>query len=402
MIVTSVNPRSWQEDLPSERARLVRLCARLTGSYDAAEDLAQETLYETWRRADSVRDAEAWRSFASGVAKNVCLRWQRQQGKEAARRAPLAESLNDSVATDDEADPLAALEQAERADLLDRALGALPTVARDLLVQRYVEERPMDEIGARHGLNENALNVRLHRSRAALRRLLLSPTYRAEVAAYGLTNGISADKMEWQETRLWCPRCGVHRLSGRFITDPAAPFFRVHCPGCKELLGPDFSSLHASLDFQKVLGGVKGFKPALNRVHAWWWQHEQRAVRDRHVSCGTCGKDAPVVFSPPPGTPAYLARHLAFFVHCQHCGRIMGPSPLGIAMMHPEAQSFWKRHPRIRGSVPEGNLRLENGRVGVVSRFESVTDRAAIEFLSVRNTAEILEVHVQEGQGNKI
>src|SRR5690242_6140314 len=86
MIVTSVHSRSWREDLPSERARLVRLCARLTGSYEAAEDLAQETLYETWRRADNVRDAEAWRSFVSGVAKNVCLRWQRQQGREAARR----------------------------------------------------------------------------------------------------------------------------------------------------------------------------------------------------------------------------------------------------------------------------------------------------------------------------
>ncbi|MBA2678430.1 MAG: hypothetical protein H0U76_08565, partial [Ktedonobacteraceae bacterium] len=29
--------------LPLERARLVRLCARLTGNVDAAEDLAQET-----------------------------------------------------------------------------------------------------------------------------------------------------------------------------------------------------------------------------------------------------------------------------------------------------------------------------------------------------------------------
>ena len=32
--------------LPSDRARIVRLCARLSGDLDAAEDLAQETLVE--------------------------------------------------------------------------------------------------------------------------------------------------------------------------------------------------------------------------------------------------------------------------------------------------------------------------------------------------------------------
>jgi hypothetical protein len=71
-------------------------------------------------------------------------------------------------------------------------------------------------------------------------------------------------------------------------------------------------------------------------------------------------------------------------------------------MMHPQTQRFWKRYPRIRGNIPECNLRLENGRAGVVARFESVTDRAAIEFLSARDTAEILEVHVQNGPGSKI
>jgi hypothetical protein len=37
---------SVQAEAMLERARLVRLCARLTGNVDAAEDLAQETLLE--------------------------------------------------------------------------------------------------------------------------------------------------------------------------------------------------------------------------------------------------------------------------------------------------------------------------------------------------------------------
>jgi DNA-directed RNA polymerase specialized sigma24 family protein len=38
-----------EQAFPEERARLVNLAARLTGSPDVAEDLAQEALMEAWR-----------------------------------------------------------------------------------------------------------------------------------------------------------------------------------------------------------------------------------------------------------------------------------------------------------------------------------------------------------------
>ena len=48
-------------------------------------------------------------------------------------------------------------------------------------------------------------------------------------------------------------------------------------------------------------------------------------------------------------------------------------------------------------------LRLDNGRIAVVARFEGVNENAAIEVLSARDTAEILEVHVEgEHGGSKI
>jgi DNA-directed RNA polymerase specialized sigma24 family protein len=42
---------SWDLALHAERARLVHLCAYLTGNGEAAEDLAQETLVEAWRHS---------------------------------------------------------------------------------------------------------------------------------------------------------------------------------------------------------------------------------------------------------------------------------------------------------------------------------------------------------------
>jgi DNA-directed RNA polymerase specialized sigma24 family protein len=50
------HPLPHDAALLGERARLVRLCARLTGDWDAAEDLAQETFVEAWRALDRLRD----------------------------------------------------------------------------------------------------------------------------------------------------------------------------------------------------------------------------------------------------------------------------------------------------------------------------------------------------------
>jgi DNA-directed RNA polymerase specialized sigma24 family protein len=46
---------SLETSLGLERARLVRLCAKITGDGIIAEDLAQETLLEAWLHIDSLR-----------------------------------------------------------------------------------------------------------------------------------------------------------------------------------------------------------------------------------------------------------------------------------------------------------------------------------------------------------
>ena len=121
----------WGE---SERRRLVRLCATLSGSRDAAEDLAQETLLEAWRNLHKLHDPAGADRWLSAIARNVCLRWARGRGRDADRLAP----LTDDDAAPDDLDVEVELERAELAELLDRALGLLPARTRDVLVQRYV------------------------------------------------------------------------------------------------------------------------------------------------------------------------------------------------------------------------------------------------------------------------
>lgn len=123
--------------LPAEWDRLVRLCGNLSGNADAAEDLAQETLIEAWRHADKLRNPEAHRQWLSGIARNVCRRWARSRGRDAARWERLAQH-NDPIISDGSQQQATspeleiALERDELADLLDQALALLPTSTRDV------------------------------------------------------------------------------------------------------------------------------------------------------------------------------------------------------------------------------------------------------------------------------
>jgi hypothetical protein len=60
--------------LPFGRERLVRLCATLSGSPDAAEDLAQETMIKAWRHGGQLREPAARSSWLAGIARNACRR----------------------------------------------------------------------------------------------------------------------------------------------------------------------------------------------------------------------------------------------------------------------------------------------------------------------------------------
>lgn len=376
-----------------ERVRLIRLCAALAGDAAIAEDLAQETLLEAWRQRRKLRDAEGRWPWLAAIARNVCRRWRSRRASEAGRSA--LPGPGDAPDCEDRLpDPFdleLALERDELAALLDRALALLPPQTRAVLVARYIGESSHAEIAARLGLSPEATRVAVHRGKLILRRLLLDEL-REEAAAYGLAAGGDGT---WRETRLWCPLCGQRRLRGRWDRSPRTGQFVLTCPGCcpDPALGAVSATAFGDVPaLSGLLGGGGGWRAALARVMVSTRADFLRGLRDGGGPCPKCGHPAPV----RPVAPAHWAssRHVGHHAHlaCAACRITPNAALAGMALALPEAQQFWRRHPRLR-LLPERAI-LAEGRPAILTTFESLTAPARIEVLSAPGTYETREVRV--------
>jgi RNA polymerase sigma factor (sigma-70 family) len=387
--------------LAGERARLIRLCARLTGSVDAAEDLAQETLLEAWRNLYKLydhEDAEGRAKWLSAIARNVCMRWTRNRGHDLAHLITLhAEpdeeetSIEDVVAGDDDIE--IELERDELAQLLDRALAYLPPATRDVLIERYIHESPYAEIAQRLGLSEDALVQRLHRGKLALRRVIT--THMSEEArAYGFS--ASMEENGRQETRIWCPLCATSRLIT--YVDPATNVTCFTCPRCWQIAGHLDTRLYA---------GIHNPKSILNRqLHSlgnYYWQ----AISAEQGTCPLCGHATSLRIYRLQDIPPRLFRDIPPSLQREGLLRLF--SPCGIQILCPscrydesnhlsllildrfEVQHFWRQHGRMQWLPPQ---EIEyDGRPAILSSFQSPDEQARIDVISQRETLKVLKVY---------
>ncbi|MGH2560339.1 MAG: RNA polymerase sigma factor [Thermomicrobiales bacterium] len=388
--------RNAREELsPAERAWLVRLCARLTGDAQTAEDLAQETLLVAWRQESALRDPARRAAWLAGIAHNMSRHWYRRQARERTHVAPTRTLFGiDGFESDtqyaDDWDIEAVLERRELVDLLDRALALLPAETREVLIRRYVNEWPHAEIADRLGVSEQAVWMRVHRGKLLLKRAL-TDDLRSEAVAHGL---VAPEADDWRETRIWCPACGERRLVGRFADGND---LQLDCIGCRLIapLGLARSTVlrtrgiefYGGVRATELLRGVKGFKPAYNRVHAWLHETFRDGFAERTAICLWCGGAA----SLRTGREAFLGLHQIQAV-CRQCGQV---SEIGAvtarAVATPEGRAFWREHPRIR-VLPDREVEVA-GSPAIVAGVESVTTAARLDVLFVRDTLQIIGVH---------
>jgi RNA polymerase sigma factor (sigma-70 family) len=362
-------------ELTRERPRLVRLCGMLTGNVEAAEDLAQETLLAAWRLHTSLREREALFPWLAAIARNLCLRHRRTVAREAMRRAPHSSllGLGDAPALEiaDGIDIEFELERSELADLVERALDALPLETRMVLRALYIEDRPHAEVAEQLGVSEGAVAMRALRGKEAVRTHLAGELAN-EAQTFGLPCTQAARPLP---SRIWCPFCGTARLTYR--TSAAGTDIEFNCSACRTLTS-DRSAWY--------LPEVRGPRRSLTRMQREAHRYFRSALADGRAICVCCGRQATLESTLPP---EYEGRTMpGIHVRCTGC-RAVSCQPLpGLIAALPEVERFWREQGRIRMRPIERVI--FQGRPAMLTTFEAVTSTSRLEVVSEAGTFAVL------------
>jgi RNA polymerase sigma factor CnrH len=145
-----------------------RLVFRLLGWRDGGEDVVQEVFlsaWAAWSRFPKAGNAEFW---LKRIAVNKCRSRLRRQ----AVRARWFGWLRTLPPEQPQAVSENSLEKEECASRVRRAIQSLKPPYREVTVLHYLEQMNVDEIAQVVGGRKNTIEVRLHRARQQLEKLL--------------------------------------------------------------------------------------------------------------------------------------------------------------------------------------------------------------------------------------
>lgn len=158
---------------------LLNIAFRMTGVYEDACDIVQDSLIAAWQKIGDFRgDAKISTWLTAIVVNHSRNRLQQRQQREKrdiySLNAPIPGGDRDSM-PDPPSDALSALEQMEAAELhrfLRRCIDALTQEFREVLVLRNMQELAYDEISNALQMREGTVKSRLFRARDAVKECL--------------------------------------------------------------------------------------------------------------------------------------------------------------------------------------------------------------------------------------
>ena len=152
-------------ELVHEHLNLVYSAAlrEVNGDGALAEDVSQAVFTELARKAPRLLGHPSLAGWLYTTVRRVAANWRRAD-QHRQRREEEAQSMKELLSEDS---PNEAWQQIR--PVLDDALHDLNEADREAVVLRFLEDRPLREVGARLGLNENAARMRVDRALEKLR-----------------------------------------------------------------------------------------------------------------------------------------------------------------------------------------------------------------------------------------
>ncbi|MFN8643294.1 MAG: sigma-70 family RNA polymerase sigma factor [Candidatus Binatia bacterium] len=169
--------------------RLLATARRMLGNEDDAEDALQEALLSAFRHVGQFAGQARLSTWLHRIVVNAVL--MRMRSRRARPERSIEDLLPrfvedghwaDRVGGDDEPSDVR-LERRESRQLVRRCIAELPESYRIGITLRDIEELDTDETAQRLGITANAVKIRLHRARQALRTLIERATAAGTPAA---------------------------------------------------------------------------------------------------------------------------------------------------------------------------------------------------------------------------
>lgn len=152
--------------------------ARLDGRREAAEDVAQTTLYRAIGKLNTYRGEASLLTWLCTFCRHEIFAYTKAH-RHVTRVVPIDDApeiraVLESLHAVDSTDPHVALDRQQQASLIQRVLDQLPAHYGSVLEWKYIDEQSVQEIAARLGIRLRAAESLLARARRAFRDALLS------------------------------------------------------------------------------------------------------------------------------------------------------------------------------------------------------------------------------------
>jgi len=162
---------AWEQIVRQHWRKVFNLAYKFVGRHDEAEDLTQDIFLKIFKALHTFDRRANFQTWLISISRNLCIDHYRSVRKERQMVARDVDASELSPVSRDRG-PLAALEQVDLRQTINRALSALPETLREAVMLRDLQEFSYQEIAARLRLPEGTVKSRINRGRIELARQL--------------------------------------------------------------------------------------------------------------------------------------------------------------------------------------------------------------------------------------
>ncbi len=167
------NQDAFEEIVTLFQHRLYQVCYRMLGNAQEAEDIAQEAFVRAYVNIHTFDQKRKFSTWLFRIATNLCIDRIRKKKPDYYLDAnvPGTDGLNmySHIPAAGEL-PEEEIERMEMQQRIQYEIGRLPDKYRTIIVLRYIEELPLQEIGDIMEMPLGTVKTRVHRGREILRK----------------------------------------------------------------------------------------------------------------------------------------------------------------------------------------------------------------------------------------